>query len=186
MDTAAAVGTAKRAVAARTWKRRRPHRARRLRVVATAGFAGVTVALLATETPDRPVATPSRFTAQALVNGLVAIPVRFADPGSAAYLRPGDRVDVLAADDSAAAEPPRSRSVPDALAAGPSPGDTTVATNVSVLETTAPAQRSTLPRSTDADAGLVFLAVDNATAERLARAAARERLSYALHPPQDH
>jgi hypothetical protein len=179
MDTATATSTARRAVAARAWKRRRPQRGRRLRTVGAAGFAGVTVALLAAETPGPPPAPASRFSAQALVNGLVAVPVRFADAGSAAFLRPGDRVDVLAADDSG---PAPSRSVPDALAGTAPPPGATVAADVSVLEITGSGQRSALPRSTEGDGGLVFLAVDNATAERLARAAARERLSYALHP----
>jgi len=184
MDTATVSSTARRGLAGRSWVRRRPRRGRRLRVIAAAGFAGVSVALLAAQNPERGTAPDTRFGAERLVNGLLAVPVRFADVGSAAFLRPGDRIDVLAADDAGPPGLGSSHSVPDALAPAEPTTDTAVATNVSVLETAGSGQRSTLPRSTDGDGGLVFLAVDNATAERLARAAARERLSYALHAPR--
>lgn len=184
MDTATVASTARRGVIGRSWARRRPRRGRRLRVVGAAGFAGVSVALLATQSPERAAVPDFRFGAQALVNGLLAVPVRFADAGSAVFLRPGDRIDVLAADDTGPPGLGSSHSVPDGLAPAEPITDAAVATNVSVLETTGSDHRSALPRSTDEDGGLVFLAVDNATAERLARAAVHERLSYALHAPQ--
>jgi hypothetical protein len=49
-----------------------------------------------------------------------------------------------------------------------------------VLEIAHSADAGSLTRSTPDDGGLVFLAVDNATAARLARAAVADRLSYAL------
>ena len=176
MDTA----TARRTVAARVSGRRRSPRSRRLRTFGAAGFAGVSVALLAAEHPDPPPAAVSRFSADTLVTGLVAVPVRFADPGSADYLRPGDHIDVLAADDSA---PAPSRSVPDGLVPSTSDPGTTAATNVSVLEIAGPGRGATPLRSTPENGGLVLLAVDNATAARLARAAVHGRLSFALHSP---
>jgi hypothetical protein len=176
IDTA----TARRTVAARVSGRRRSPRSRRLRTLGAAGFAGVSVALLAAEHPDPPSSQVSRFSADALVTGLVAVPVRFADPGSAAFLRPGDHIDVLAADDSG---PASSHSVPDSLApVAPDPG-TAAATDVSVLDITGPDRGPAPARSAPEDGGLVVLAVDNATAARLARAAVHSRLSYALHPP---
>lgn len=184
MDTATVVSTARRGLAGRSWARRRPRRGRRLRVVAAAGFAGVSVALLAAQNPGRGTVPDTRFGAETLVNGLLVVPVRFGDVGSATFLRPGDRIDVLAADDTGLPDLGPSHSVPDALVRADPVADSAVATNVSVLEIAESGQRSTLPRSTDGDGGLVFLAVDNATAERLARAAAHERLSYALHAPR--
>jgi hypothetical protein len=175
IDTA----TARRAVATRVSGRRRSPRSRRLRTLGAAGFAGVSVALLAAEHPDPPPASASRFSANALVTGLVAVPVRFADPGSAAFLRPGDHIDVLAADDSGQAS---SRSVPDPLVPVASDPGTAAATDVSVLEITGPGIGPTPPRTGSEDTGLVFLAVDNPTAARLARAAVRGHLSFALHP----
>lgn len=55
-----------------------------------------------------------------------------------------------------------------------------VAADVSVLEIAHSADPGSLTRSAPDDGGLVFLAVDNATAARLARAAVAARLSYAL------
>jgi hypothetical protein len=108
---------------------------------------------------------------------MVAVPVRFADAGSAALLRPGDHIDVLTADDVPGAA---AGAIPDGLAP-PAPADSRAATDVSVLEITASAGDA-FNAAGPADGGqLVYLAVDNATAARLARAAAHSRLSYALH-----
>lgn len=93
--------------------------------------------------------------------GLVATPVRIADPEAAALLRAGDTVDVLAA-----AEGPD-----DALV---------VASAVRVLA---------VPRALDdaggallAEGALVVLATEPAVAARLARAATTSRLSIVLRP----
>ncbi|MFD0639153.1 hypothetical protein ACFQ9X_53780 [Catenulispora yoronensis] len=103
-------------LAARMAGRRHSSRARRLRVVGAAGFAGVSMALLSAEHTGPPPRRPPRFAAEPQMSGLVAVPVRFADPGSTGYLRPGDRIDVLAARDAGPGAP-RIRPTPT----GPSP-----------------------------------------------------------------
>lgn len=186
IDTSAA----RHAVAARLSGRRRTSRWRRLRTVAAAGFAGTAVALAAgghRAATSPGAGPPPRFGATPLVNGLVAVPVRFADPGSAGFLRPGDRIDVLAADDQGAAAP---GSVPDLAApsasapqAAPAAPDGRAAVDVTVLGVTASEADGLVGSGPSDGGGLVYLAVDNATAARLARAAAHSRLSYALHAP---
>ena len=90
--------------------------------------------------------------------GLVAAPVRLADPDGAALLRAGDRVDVLAA--------------PADGGAGTAP---LVATDVVVLA---------VPAGTaDLDGALVVLATRPGTAGRLAAAGVSSRLSVVLRPP---
>ncbi|NUR24301.1 MAG: hypothetical protein HOV83_00325, partial [Catenulispora sp.] len=76
-------------LAARIAGRRRTSRTRRLRVLGAAGFAGVSMALLSAEHSGPPPRRPPRFAAEPLMSGLVAVPVRFADAGSAGYLRAG-------------------------------------------------------------------------------------------------
>ncbi|WP_344668410.1 RcpC/CpaB family pilus assembly protein [Catenulispora yoronensis] len=176
-------------LAARMAGRRHSSRARRLRVVGAAGFAGVSMALLSAEHTGPPPRRPPRFAAEPQMSGLVAVPVRFADPGSTGYLRPGDRIDVLAARDAGPGAPPDPADPdgpvadPDRTApAGRSRSGTTVAADVSVLEIAHAAEAGSLSRAAPDDGGLVFLAVDNATAARLAQAAVAERLSYALRP----
>jgi hypothetical protein len=169
---------------ARISGRRPSSRTRRLRVLGAAGFAGVSMAMLTAEHSVPPPRRPPRFAAESLLSGLVAVPVRFADAGSAGYLRPGDRIDVLAARDASPGEPPGPSG--PAPGSGPDPGpgaprgETAVAVDVSVLEIAHAAEAGSLTRSAPEDGGLVFLAVDNATAARLARAAVADRLSYAL------
>lgn len=176
IDTSAA----RHAVAARLSGRRRTSRLRRLRTVAAAGFAGAAVALVAGSHAG-PIAPgsgpPPRFGTTPLVNGLVAVPVRFADAGSAAFLRPGDRIDVLASDDAGPAEP---APIPDAVTPS-APADNRAAVDVAVLGISAAAAAGLAGSGSPDDSGLVYLAVDNATAARLAHAAAHSRLSYALH-----
>lgn len=172
---------------ARFSNRRHTSRTRRLRIIGAAGFAGVSMALLTAEHSAPPPRRPPRFAAESLMSGLLAVPVRFADAGSTGYLRPGDRIDVLAARDSGPGESSGPPGPPDAIA-GPvsEPGAdrprsaAVVAADVSVLEIAHSADAGSLTRSTPDDGGLVFLAVDNATAARLARAAVADRLSYAL------
>jgi Flp pilus assembly protein CpaB len=172
---------------ARISGRRHSSRGRRLRVIGAAGFAGVSMALATAEHSAPPPRRPPRFAAESLMSGLLAVPVRFADAGSTAYLRPGDRIDVLAARDAGPGGPPGPLDPPPAASepasdreAGPPRGETAVAVDVSVLEIAHSADAGSLTRSTPDDGGLVFLAVDNATAARLARAAVADRLSYAL------
>ncbi|WP_418957552.1 RcpC/CpaB family pilus assembly protein [Streptomyces tritici] len=90
---------------------------------------------------------------------LVSAPVRIADAATVRLLRPGDRVDVIAAAHSSAGEPPAAR----VIAAG------------------ARVARVPLP-STDAsdDGALVVLSVPRSTATALAGAAASSRLAVTL------
>jgi hypothetical protein len=185
--------TVRRAVGARLKTHRFSRRTRRARTLGAAGFAGVSVALLASEIPAptaRPAETPNlRFAANTLVDGMVAVPVRFADAGSAAFLRPGDRIDVLSTTDTGTA----AGAVPDALI-GRFPEEPRqgihAAVDVTVLATPTPGDSPRGPgmstgtpsRETSTEGGLVILAVDNATSADLARDAATGRLSYALHP----
>jgi Flp pilus assembly protein CpaB len=92
--------------------------------------------------------------------GLVAVPLRLADPATLALLHAGDRVDVLAAPTSAE---------------GAATSAVTVAAGVRVLA---------VPERTDAtaDGGLVVVAATPATAARLAAAAVAARLSVTLLP----
>ena len=83
--------------------------------------------------------------------GLVATPVRLADPATAALLRPGDRVDVLAASSD-----------------GRQQSATTVAADLEVLA---------VPPGGDSEGALVVLAATPETAARLAAAGVASRLS---------
>lgn len=176
--------TARPKLVARFSGRRHSSRTRRLRVLGAAGFAGVSMAMLTAEHSAPPSRRPPRFAAESLMNGLVAVPVRFADAGSTGYLRPGDRIDVLAAHDAGPGGPPGPPDPAPGAASAPGAetprGETAVAVDVSVLEIAHSADAGSLTRSAPDDGGLVFLAVDNATAARLARAAVADRLSYAL------
>ena len=85
------------------------------------------------------------------------MPVRLADPASAALLRPGDRVDVLAA-----------ATTPEAplLAAVVAPAAPVLAVP---------------PAGTDLEGALVVLAAPPSTAARLAATAVTSRLSVVVH-----
>jgi len=92
------------------------------------------------------------------LDGLVAVPVRLADPAAAALLRPGDRVDVLAA--STGADGP--------------PAAAVVAAAAPVL---------TVPEQAEgAEGALVVLAAAPAAAARLASAEVSSRLSVVVRP----
>jgi Flp pilus assembly protein CpaB len=96
--------------------------------------------------------------------GQVAAPVRLADLAVAALLRPGDRVDVLASgSDAARAE--------------------VVAASALVLAKTGTADRNAEVGADGATGGLLLLAVDAATAARLAAASASATLTVTLSPP---
>jgi Flp pilus assembly protein CpaB len=92
--------------------------------------------------------------------GLVATPVRLADPGTAALLHAGDRVDVLAA-------------TTEATASGSA---ATVASGLQVLAVPSAGQH-------DGDGALVVLAARPLVAARLAAAAVRSRLSVTVLAP---
>jgi pilus assembly protein CpaB len=103
--------------------------------------------------------TDVRLLGSALVTGgpgVVAAPVRLADPATVALLHAGDRVDVLAA-------------ATDATGAGAAAA-VAVASGLQVLAVPAAGP-------SDADGALVVLAATPATAARLAAAAVRSRLS---------
>jgi Flp pilus assembly protein CpaB len=145
--------------------------------------------------------TDARLLGRGLTAGLsppeaVAVPVRLADAQTAALVRPGDRVDLLAtpvdagggslanpattpagtvgsAPDGSATAGPAGRS-----AGGGSPLDATVlAAAVRVLAVLAD------PHAAAADGVLVVVAASDAVARRLAAATAQQRLSVALRPP---
>jgi Flp pilus assembly protein CpaB len=119
--------------------------------------------------------TDVRFVSDALLDrlsgpGSVAAPVRIADAGEVALVRPGDHVDVLAApasdtgsDRAGDRTSSRSQAVP-------------VASNATVLSVPQAAPTGV------ADGGLVVLAVPSETARALAGAATSERLSLVLRP----
>jgi pilus assembly protein CpaB len=96
-----------------------------------------------------------------LPDGQVAAPVRLADLAVVALVRAGDHVDVLA-------------TAPDAPAAE------VVAADVLVLAASGPDRDPSSPRD---DAGLLVLAVDDATAARLAAVATTATLTVSLPPP---
>lgn len=101
-------------------------------------------------------------------DGLVAAPVRIADADSAALLRPGDLVDVLAAGAPGGLLPDGTPAQSPAEAAVVAPG-------VTVL--TVPAAG---PEGLGSEGALVLLAVRPSMATALARAAVTGRLSYTL------
>ncbi|MGY2079735.1 Flp pilus assembly protein CpaB [Modestobacter sp. SYSU DS0657] len=98
----------------------------------------------------------------AVPDGQVAAPVRLADLAVASLLRPGDRVDVLAA-----------------AGQGAEPSVAVIATGALVVTTPAPGGDG--PPTNDA--GLLVLAVDPDTAGRLAAAAATGTLTVTLGRP---
>ncbi|HWL35024.1 MAG TPA: Flp pilus assembly protein CpaB [Frankiaceae bacterium] len=122
-----------------------------------------------------------------LAPGSVAVPVRFADPGAVALLRPGDRIDVLATAEHPALSPP----LPDAPPAAPqgAAGAEVVAADVVVVTIpgAAPdpaADPAVAPPAAalGGDGSLVVVACTPAVARALAAAAATGRLSPALRP----
>ena len=116
--------------------------------------------------------------------GSVAVPVRFADPGAVALLRPGDRIDVLAVPNDSGldlATPPGTGGAPPATSAGaparPATGAArVVAAGVVVLAVPAP------DATGFGEGALVVVACAPGVARALAAAAATERLSPALLP----
>jgi pilus assembly protein CpaB len=150
------------------------------------GLAAVGALTDASQLSDRPLATalsagdpltPTRFVSPALVAtygaGMVATPVRLADAGTAALLREGDVVDVLAA-------------MPAAAGSGATTSATVVASAVRVVLTGTSADvagdQMSLGDSSGSNGSLVVLATTPAVAAALAGAAVTSRLSVVLLP----
>lgn len=108
-----------------------------------------------------------------LAPGSVAVPVRFADAGAAALLRPGDRIDVLAATTPDPAHPPPDPAPPEDEGARPA--------NVVAGDVTVVAVHAADPSAPGAGA-LVVLACPPAVARALAAASATGPLSPAIRP----
>jgi pilus assembly protein CpaB len=119
--------------------------------------------------------TEARFVGPDLVpsSGLVAVPVRLADPGERTLVRVGDRIDLLAAETDPAtaysAARTVARSVP--VLALPAEGSGAVGPGSAPLVGTA---------DVSPEGGLVVVAVTPAVAADLARAAVTARLSLVL------
>jgi Flp pilus assembly protein CpaB len=153
---------------------------------------------------------PSLLAAVARGPDVVAVPVRFADAGAAALLRPGDRVDVLAAPPDTALPPdlPAAAPAPDLAAAAPAdppaggpappgrsppgadarpPADAgaarVVAANVVVLLVAGGGDPATGGATTLGEGALVVVACSPGVARALAAAAANDRLSPVLRAP---
>lgn len=136
---------------------------------AAGGGAALTGRILAAAVRRGEPITDVRLVGRALLRslgngGAVAAPVRIADAGAVALLRPGDTIDVLAA------------TPPSGSAQQPAAADV-VASGARVL---------TVPAATDsaagADGALVLLAVRPELALSLARAAVGQQLSITLRP----
>ncbi|HEY9474842.1 MAG TPA: RcpC/CpaB family pilus assembly protein, partial [Mycobacteriales bacterium] len=126
-------------------------------------------------------------------SGSVAVSVRLDDPAVAGLLRPGDRVDVLAAPgtDSAAPAPapaPAPGPVPAALGRVGETGGTPEVTSGSAGQATVIASDvmvlAASPTDSDqAGGGLLVVAVPMPVARRLAGVSPENRLTVALRPP---
>jgi len=109
--------------------------------------------------------------------GVVAAPVRLADAATAALVRPGDLVDVLAASGSAAPDGSGYAST----GSGPSAPTARLVADAARVLAVPPLSDGQLA----ADGALVVLAVSPTTATVLAGAAASERLSVVIRLPDD-
>jgi Flp pilus assembly protein CpaB len=119
--------------------------------------------------------TDVRFLADGLLERLsgpdsVAAPVRIADSGEVALVRPGNRVDVLAAQAS------------DASSSQPGSGAGSRARAITIAAGAVVLSVPTAAAATITDGGLVVLAVPAQTARALAGAASADRLSLVLRP----
>lgn len=118
--------------------------------------------------------TDVRFVSSGLLDrlsgpGSVAAPVRIADAGEVALVRPGDRVDVLAAPTSETG---------GGLDEGARSGRAAVPVASGAVVLSIPQEAA----SGVTDGGLVVLAVSSQTARALAAAATTDRLSLVLRP----
>lgn len=100
--------------------------------------------------------------------GMVAVPLRLADPGAATLLRAGDRVDVLVVPDRPDGPEPPTDGEPEARL---------LASGLAVL---AVPDAASDPLG---DATLVVVAAPNAVARRIAGASPGNRLTVTLRPP---
>jgi Flp pilus assembly protein CpaB len=151
--------------------------------------------------------TDARLLGRGLAAGLsppesVAVPVRLADAQTAALVRPGDRIDLLATPtdaaggpigdpvgaaagavpgatqpSAAAADPARAAGSAGRPAGGPAPDAIVLAAALRVLAVLAD------PQASATDGVLVVVAASDRVARRLTAAAAQQRLSIALRPP---
>jgi Flp pilus assembly protein CpaB len=122
--------------------------------------------------------TDARFVGPDLLpsRGLVAVPVRLADPGERALVRVGDRIDLLAAETDAATAYAPARTVARfvRVLALPAEGSGSVGLG------SAPLVGTDGQTAGEAGGGLVVVAVTPAVAADLARAAVTARLSLVL------
>lgn len=132
-----------------------------------AGIVGQAVAVAVPA--GLPLTRAALSVSRVLPSGTEAVPVRLADPGAAALLHPGDRVDVLVArgDGTTGADADSA----DAVGGGGSAAATVVAGGVEVLSVPPPRT------ATGDQGGLVVVAATAEQATALARAAADGRLS---------
>jgi Flp pilus assembly protein CpaB len=119
--------------------------------------------------------TDARLLGPGLIAGLdahesTAVPVRLADPDTAALVRPGDRVDVLGTPVQADGD----TGVTSASGSGGADA-VMIATNVRVL--------AVLRGKDAADGALLVVAAEPSAGRRLTGAAARHRLTVAVRPP---
>jgi pilus assembly protein CpaB len=135
------------------------------------------------------VLTDARLVGDGLLAGLgagsVASPLRLADPATATLLRPGDRIDVIAAtsDWLASSDLPAERDHP-VTSEAPTRGARVVAETVTVLAAgSSAAETGLLGPGPSTDAGLVVVALSRAQAVELAAAAVSAELSYILRDP---
>jgi pilus assembly protein CpaB len=151
--------------------------------------------------------TDARLLGRGLATGLsppesVAVPVRLADGQTAALVRPGDRIDVLATPVDGAVGPPAAAAAPpggtSAAASDPAvAADPPAATGAtgrpagagSAVDATVLAAALRVlavladPQAAATDGALVVVATSDRVARRLTAAAAQQRLSIALRPP---
>jgi Flp pilus assembly protein CpaB len=138
--------------------------------------------------------TDARLVGRGLAAGLsppesVAVPVRLADGQTAALVRPGDAVDLLATpvDAGAAPDPPAAPGAAGSPPGPPAPGAASSAARPPDAAVLATAVRILAvladPRSSPSDGVLVVVATSDRVARQLAAAAAQQRLSVALRPP---
>jgi Flp pilus assembly protein CpaB len=133
--------------------------------------------------------TDVRFVSNGLLDqlsgpGSVAAPVRIADAGEVALVRPGDRVDVLASAASGTSGTSAISPTSGASASSAAGGQfrDVAQTAVPVASGAVVLSVPTSTASSAADGGLVVLAVPAETARALAGAASSDRLSLVLRP----
>ncbi len=165
---------------------RPPHLRPLLRYAVVAALLATAAAVLMLDRPAAParpaacrVATsaspiPSGSTALPVPAGLVGVPVQLAEPATAAVLRPGDRVDVVARTSRPAATPDRSPTSENSPSPGP-PTSTVLARDVLVLSVNADSH-------TSPDAVVIYLAMKKDHAERVSSSAPDVAMGITVRP----